>query len=52
MCTIAYMRSRPTGSRIITGIDKELIVSDQIIIACVITPCRIEEGGCEDMMYT
>lgn len=35
MCTIAYMRSRPTGSRIITGIDKEL-----------------EEGGCEDMMYT
>lgn len=42
------MRSRPAGSRI----DKELIVSDQIIIAGVITPCRIEEGGCEDMMYT
>lgn len=36
MCTIAYMRSRPTGSRIITGIDKELIVSDQIIITDVI----------------
>lgn len=36
MCTIAYMRSRPTGSRIITGIDKGLIVSDQIIITDVI----------------